>query len=153
MTLEKALALMRKFNIKGEIIHHKRSGRTTEDASKALGLPPEYILKSLLLVSRKGERLAVILTGEKRVNIKKLEKLTGLKKLRLARPDEVEAFTGFKIGGVPPFAFHGKCRVIVDRGVVEKEFIVGACGDEYHGVKLDPKIFEKLGYEIADIAS
>ncbi|RLE62771.1 MAG: hypothetical protein DRJ38_09060 [Thermoprotei archaeon] len=151
MTFEKALALIKKLDIEGEIISHKASGRTTMDAAKALKISPENILKSLLLVSKKGKYLAVIITGDKRVNIKKLEKITSLKKLRLANPSEVENFTGFKIGGVPPFAFHGKCPVIVDKNVLEKEFVIGACGDEYHGIKINPKIFEKLSYEIADI--
>mgnify|MGYP000023416756 CR=1 FL=1 len=151
MTFKKALTLMKKLNIKGEIISHETSGRTTMEAAKALGVPPRNILKSLLLISKKKEYLAVIITGDKRVNIRKLKQITGFKKLRLAKPSEVEDFTGFKIGGVPPFAFHGKCRIIVDREVLEREYVIGACGDEYHGVKLDPEIFKKLGYEIADI--
>ncbi len=152
MAFEKALTLMKKLNIRGEIISHEASGRTTAEAAKALRVPPENILKSLLLISKRKEYLAAIITGDKRVDIKKLERITGFKKLRLAKPSEVENLTGFKIGGVPPFAFYGKCRVIVDKEVLERKYVIGACGDEYHGVKLDPEVFKKLGYEIADIA-
>ncbi|OYT30396.1 MAG: EbsC protein [Thermofilum sp. ex4484_82] len=151
MTLENAIRLMEKLNIEGEIISHSQSGKTTREASKALNIDPGFILKSLLLVSKKKKHVAVIITGDKRVDFKKVEKITGFKKLRLATPSEVEAVTGFKVGGVPPFAFHDKCPVIVDEEVMKKNFVIGACGDEFHGIKLNPEVFIKLGYRIADI--
>jgi len=137
--------LMRELRVEGEIICHPVSGRTTGGAEKALGVSREKILKCLLFKS--GDRfVAAIVTGERRVDVRKLEKVSGLRKLRFARAEEVKQFTGFDVGGVPPFVFYNLCPVFVDTNVMEKEFMVGAAGTEYAGVKFSPKELEKIGY-------
>ena len=60
------------------------SGRTTGNAEKALGVPRKYILKSLLLKSKHNKYIAAIITGDKRLDLKKLEKISGLKKLKIS---------------------------------------------------------------------
>ena len=148
--LKEVKKLIERLGIEGEIIRHKLSGRRTEDAEKALKVPREFILKSLLFKS-KDKYVAVIITGNKRVNVRKLEKISGLKKLRLATPDEIKNFTGFKIGGVPPFIFYKLCPTYVDKEVMGKEYVIGAAGTEFSGIKFSPKVFKKLGYIVEEI--
>jgi len=150
--IKRVRELMERLGVKGEIIIHERvSGRTTEDAEKALGVSRKYILKSLLLKSKHNRYIAVIITGDKRLDFKKLEKISGLKKLRLASPEEVERYTGFRIGGVPPFIFHELCPTYVDKDVMEREYVIGAAGTEYAGIKFKPSELKKLNYIIVDI--
>ena len=148
--LKKMEVLVKEIGIDGEIIYHELSGRKTEDAEKALKVPRKYILKSLLFKS-KDKYVAAIVTGNKRVNVRKLEKISGLKKLRLATPDEVKAFTGFEIGGVPPFVFYKLCPAYVDKEVMERDYVIGAAGSEYCGIKFSPRIFKKIGYIVEGI--
>jgi len=148
--LKKLKNLIKEVGVEGEIIYHKLSGKKTENAEKALGVSREHILKSLLFKS-KDRHVAAIITGNKKVDVRKLEKLIGLKKLRLATPQEVKAFTGFEIGGVPPFIFYKLCPTYVDKEVMEKEYVIGAAGSEYYGIRFSPKIFRKLGYIVEEI--
>lgn len=142
--LKRVKDLIKEIGISSEIIYHEISGRKTENAEKALKVPRSYILKSLLFKS-KSKYVAAIVTGNKRVNVRKLEKISGLKKLRLATPGEVKAFTGFEIGGVPPFVFYKLCPTYVDKEVMEREYVIGAAGSEYCGIKFSPEVFKKLG--------
>jgi len=148
--LRKVKDLIKEIGINGEIIYHELSGRKTEDAEKALKVPRKYILKSLLFKS-KDKYVAAIVTGNKRVNVRRLEKISGLKKLRLATPDEIKAFTGFKIGGVPPFVFYKLCPTFVDKEVMERDYVIGAAGSEYCGIKFSPEIFRKIGFIVREI--
>jgi prolyl-tRNA editing enzyme YbaK/EbsC (Cys-tRNA(Pro) deacylase) len=152
MNVEQTKRMMEEFGFKGEIILHKESGRTSEDAARALGVPVEKIVKSLLFRSKDGSYVGAILLGTSKADVRKLEKLSGLKKLRLARKEEVLAFTGFKAGGVPPIAFKGKCKVFVDEKVFSHDWVIGAGGTEYSGLKFDPSELLKLGYVKEDIS-
>lgn len=148
--VKKVKRLMMELQVEGEFVHHALSGRTTEGAERALGVSRGKILKCLLF--RSGDRfVAAIVTGERRVDVRKLERVSGFRQLRLARAKEVKQFTGFDVGGIPPFVFHGLCPVFVDTNVMKQEFVVGAAGTEYAGVKFSPKELEKIGYLVNDI--
>jgi len=152
MSVELTRKMMEKLGFKGEIILHKDSGRTSEDAAKALGVPISRIIKSLLFRSKDGKFVGAILLGTSKVDVRKLEKLSGLKKLRLAREEEILAFTGFKAGGVPPIAFKDKCQVFVDEKVFLMDWVIGAGGTEYSGLKFNPSELLKIGYKKENIA-
>ncbi len=152
MGVELTKKMMDEFGFKGEIIFHKNSGRTSEDAAKALGVPVSRIIKSLLFKSKEGSFVGAILLGASKADVRKLEKLSGLKKLRLAREEEILSFTGFKAGGVPPIAFRGKCQVFVDESVFSMDWVIGAGGTEYSGLKFEPSELLKIGYKKEIIA-
>jgi len=151
MGVELTKRMMEELGFKGEIILHKESGRTSEDAARALGVPVRRIIKSLLFRSKDGSYVGAIVLGTSKVDVRKLERLSGLKKLRLARKDEVLAFTGFEAGGVPPIAFKGKCQVFVDEEVFSMDWVIGAAGTEYSGLKFNPSELLRLGYVREDI--
>ena len=150
--IERTLELMRELGVEGEILRHEgASGRTSSGAAEALGVPISRVLKTLIFTS-KGKFVAVITRGDRRVNVKALQKVSGLKKPRLARPDEVEALTGFSPGGVPPFAPLGRVPCYVDESVLELDWVIGAAGSEYAGVKFDPSVLVKMGCSPAKLS-
>jgi Ala-tRNA(Pro) deacylase len=143
--------LMRVIGLKGEIICHQgRSGKTTEQAERALEVPRKLILKVLLFKSRERHVVAMV-TGDRRVDVKNLERLSGVRGLRLAKPEEIERFTGFSAGGLPPFIFKNLCPVFVDEEVAAREYVIGSAGSEYVGVRFLPYELRKLGYRFARI--
>ena len=150
--IESTLKLMRELGVEGEILRHEKvSGRTSSGAAEALGVPISRVLKTLIFTS-KGKYVAVITRGDKRVDTKALQKVSGLKKPRLARPDEVKALTGFSPGGVPPFAPIGKVPCFIDKSVLELDWVVGAAGSEYAGVKFDPSVLLGLSCTPAELS-
>ena len=86
---------------------------TVEDASRAVGTPPEYILKSLVLLA--DERpILVLMSGVNRVDIKKVRHVCGAKKVRMADPDYVFRWSGFQVGGVPPVGYPEEIPAFLD---------------------------------------
>lgn len=151
--MKRALKLMEEYNFIGEVIQHQHaSGKTSEEASHALEVPISHVLKCLIFKTDRGELIGAIVTGNRKVDLRKLRKLFKTGKLRMATPKEVEEKTGFKAGGIPPFALKELCPVAVDIEVMEKRYVYGAAGSEYAGVKFRPHELLKLGYIVADIA-
>jgi prolyl-tRNA editing enzyme YbaK/EbsC (Cys-tRNA(Pro) deacylase) len=102
--------------------------RTAEDAARQIGTAVERIVKSLVFVSG-DEPIVVLCSGRARVDEKLLAKaLGGGSSVRRATADEAKNFTGYAIGGVPPFAHERPCRVIADEGLLEFDEVWAAAG-------------------------
>jgi len=73
--------------------------RTVDNAARVLGVGRDVIVKTLVVTCRDAI-LAVIMPGDRRLDIPKLRGIA--RDCRLARPDEVVVLTGYPVGGVPP---------------------------------------------------
>lgn len=143
---------MSELGIKGEIIEHPDiNGTHSEVIAEGLGLPIDNIIKCLILKSKKGNLIAAIILGNQRLDLKKIEELSQMKKFILASEKLVKESTGYLIGGVPPIAVINKMPIFVDKNVIKKEFILGSAGTPYHGLKIDPQILKKFNLVFADI--
>ena len=131
-----------------DIFYHEATGRTTEDAEKALGLDSKYIIKCLLLKSKKDEYVGAIIRGCDRLDFKTLEAISGYKGLRLAKEEDIRRELGFEIGGVPAVIFsEKKIPAFVDAKVLSLDYVVGSGGTPFHGMKFKPsQLTEKLKY-------
>jgi prolyl-tRNA editing enzyme YbaK/EbsC (Cys-tRNA(Pro) deacylase) len=59
---------------------------------------------------------------------RRLATALGAPSVRRATADEAKTFTGYAIGGVPPFAHLQPCRVIADEGLLAFEEVWAAAG-------------------------
>jgi prolyl-tRNA editing enzyme YbaK/EbsC (Cys-tRNA(Pro) deacylase) len=101
--------------------------RTAEDAAQQIGTQVERIVKSLVFVSAGGP-VVVLCSGRARVDEKLLATALGAPTVRRATAAEAKAFTGYAIGGVPPFAHERRCRVIADEGLLVFDEVWAAAG-------------------------
>ena len=133
-----------------ELIRHTK-GKTTAEASRALGVDKSKILKSLLLKDSSEEFIGVVITGDRKVSFKKLKRITG-SDFKLASCQEVLRETGYKVGGVPAFTF-SICHITgyVDFRVMQHKFVYGSAGSETLGLKFSPSLLKSIGYRIVDI--
>jgi Cys-tRNA(Pro) deacylase len=113
--------------VPGELIRPGDPTPTVESAAAALGVKPEQVIKSLLFLVD-GSPYLVIVRGTARVNTAKLLQVLGAREARLGRKAEVEAITGFPVGGTPPFGHRQTVPVLIDRGVLDLEEIYAGGG-------------------------
>jgi Cys-tRNA(Pro) deacylase len=153
--IEKAKEMAAAVGLSAEFIEHEQSGKTTDDAVAALGIPASSILKTLILHSSGDEVFfGVIILGDDRLDFKKVAKLASVKKLRLASPEQIEKLTGFQLGGVPPLAVTFCTKGFIDEKVLQKDVVVGAGGDEHCGMRFVPRdLTRAIDIEVASIAS
>jgi len=109
-------------DLRAEIVSPGAHTATVDTAAAAMKVAPEQIFKSILFQAKNGECVMVIACGNGRVDLKRVQALTGLQGLRLAKPDVVYARTGYPAGGTPPVGHREKFRVIVDTRVAAQEW-------------------------------
>ncbi len=95
---------------------------TVGAAAAAMKVAPERIFKSILFQSPAGRCVMVVACGNARVDIHRVEELTGIFGLKLAKPNVVLAKTGYPAGGTPPVGHQEKFPVIVDAAVAAQEW-------------------------------
>ena len=73
------------------------------NVARALGFSEQQMVKTLIFESGKGERVLVMVGGDKSAVSGHLKKAIGDRNIKMARPEVVENVTGYVIGSVPPF--------------------------------------------------
>lgn len=96
-----------------EIVPHK-TVYTAFDAAKTLRVPLNTIAKALLLKSNQGFLVAVLSAGHL-LDIKKITKLVGAKKIRIPTEKELWGFLKKKKGALTPFGGYHKLPVFLDK--------------------------------------
>ncbi len=149
----RARTLLRAAGIEAEVIEHPGvDGSRSEDAALALGVSVGDVIKCLILLSRKSEPVAAVVGGDRRLDVKKLEAISGLKKLSMAPAAEIERLTGFKAGGVPPVAVLGKMPAFIDSALLDRTHVVGSAGSSRAGMKVAPAELVRAGFVAAPIS-
>jgi Cys-tRNA(Pro) deacylase len=110
------LAFLKRHDVSAEFIAPGVPMPTVPSAAAAIGVPEEHILKTLVFASD-HQCVVAIANGAGRVSRALLAAATGLPKLRAARPDMVEEYTGYPAGGVSPLGLPPDLPVVVDVGV------------------------------------
>jgi prolyl-tRNA editing enzyme YbaK/EbsC (Cys-tRNA(Pro) deacylase) len=84
----------------------------------------------------------VVLSGDKRVNSERLEQCLEIPKghLRKMDADEVKKYTGYSIGGVPPFPHRNEVSVLVDNSLFRFGKVWAAAGSSNAVIGISPEI-------------
>jgi len=148
--VEKIRKFIQEHNLPIELIILNKSTATSELAAKALKCDISQIAKSILIIC--NEPIIVVISGDKKVNLKKLSNILNCK-ARIAKPEEVEKYTGFKVGGVPPFGFNKSIRIFLDKSLERFDFVYAAGGETNAIIKVPVNILKSITKgEIIDVS-
>jgi len=111
--------------VKSRIREFADSTKNSSLAAEALGCTVAEIAKSVVFVG--PHTVVVVLSGDRRVDPKKLRNLVG-GPVRFATPEEVRNTTGYPVGGVPPFPHRSGVRVFTDSSLARFENVWAAAG-------------------------
>lgn len=114
------------------------STRTAAEAARAVGCEVGQIVKSLVFVlDPPGKIILLLVSGANRVNENTVgEKLGG--RLSKASAAQVEAETGFVIGGVPPVGHSKPLETYLDEDLLHYEMIWAAAGTPHAVFPITP---------------
>lgn len=86
------------------------------ETARILGVPLELVYKTIVVLREgKGKPVLAVIPGTGEVDLKKLAKALGEKKLRLPSEREAEQITGLQAGGISPLALINKgFQVVID---------------------------------------
>lgn len=111
-----------------EIHSFEESTHNSELAAQTLGVKVGQIAKTILLMVDESP-VVVVISGDRRVDFKKVKTLRGGRRVRLAGPEDVVAHTGFKVGAVSPVALPEGIPVFLDVSLRRFPEIYPAAGE------------------------
>ncbi len=87
-----------------QVHSYSASERNAEEVAAEIDVPSEQVFKTLVIVRPAGKPLLVMIPANKQLNLKKMAKGVGEKKVAMASHAEAEALTGLKVGGISALA-------------------------------------------------
>jgi len=135
-----------------DVLEHAHTERAADEAS-ALGIAPEEVAKTLVLVTPSGNLRAVLAASE-RIDLHKVAGVLGVagKKVHLASEDDLARdYSEFELGAVPPFGGR-EDQVIVDERLAGRDSVVLEAGTHEQSVRLKAADLVRLTRaQVADI--
>jgi Cys-tRNA(Pro)/Cys-tRNA(Cys) deacylase len=139
-----AMKLLEGKKVAFEAIAYDASERDAEKIAIQLGVPPEQLFKTLVVVDPNNGRFSskpilAIIPANQQLNLKKLAKLLNVKKLKMATHQAAEAMTGLQVGGISPLALINKgFTMFLDELAEHEAQIFVSAGQRGIQIKLAP---------------
>ncbi len=125
--------------------HHSKPAFTSEDAARERGVHLSQIVKTMLLINQDDAVLVAVLPAHKKLDLKKLKKLTGSKELQFMDKESIEKKTRLIVGAVAPV---GKLimgiPMFVEPSIFDEEFLDISSGDPTAGLELHRDVLKEL---------
>jgi Ala-tRNA(Pro) deacylase len=136
-----------------DLIEHAHTERATDEA-KAIGVPPEQVAKTIVLVTNDGYVRALVAASDQLDMHKVRELLGGGKHVRLATEAElVAAYPMYELGAIPPFGLPAGDRVVFDRGLAQRDSVIVEAGSHNESLRVrTADLLTVTGAEQVDIA-
>ncbi len=113
---------------------------SADGVAEALGLPAHQVYKTLVVVRQQGKPLLVLVAGDRELDLKRLARAIGEKKLRMASYKEAESLTGLQVGGISALALTNRSfDVYIDRAATELSHVLVSAGRRGINLKLSVK--------------
>ena len=140
--VEKVQKALDELHYDGRIIHSDATIFTVEDASKAIGVTPGEILKSLIFMVD-GQPWLVLMSGPNKAHSGKIKRLSQGHHVTMASPDYVFENFGFRIGGVPPVGYPQALPALLDEDLWNYAIVWAAAGTDHAFFPVAPETLRK----------
>ena len=128
-----SMRVLEQNNIPYEVLEYPDTIHDAEEVAEVLGVPYFTVYKTLV-VQVVGDPTAkkpylVMVPSENQLDLKKIAKAVGVKKMQMAAHKDAEKLTGLQVGGISALALtHKQWTVCLDRSATELQHIVMSAG-------------------------
>lgn len=128
--------LLDKAGITYKLKPHKRPVYTSQEAAAERGVRLSQIVKTMLLKLPDGQVIVTLLPGNRQLDLKRVRKLVGVRKLSFVKREEVENLTGYIPGAISPLGMNHAYPLYLDETVLKEEWVDISSGEPDAGVEL-----------------
>ena len=149
------IRLLEARGIEHEIIDYDPSIRDARLVAEAVGMSAEVVFKTLVAQAPSSKKpILALIPSNTSLNLKRLAKALGEKKVAMAGHEDAERLTGLKVGGISPLALLDKgWPVYIDSIAEALPRIVISAGRRGTQVRLwTDKLLELVDGELIDVA-
>lgn len=119
-----AMRLLEGKGVAYEAFTYPSSERDAVVVAQHLGVPPERVFKTLVVVRQRGKPFLALVPAHRNLDLKKMAKSVGEKKLQMATHAQAEKMTRLKVGGISPLA-------LINRGF---DMILDASAEQFDAI-------------------
>jgi Cys-tRNA(Pro)/Cys-tRNA(Cys) deacylase len=123
-----AVKWLRAQGVEFRVLEYEFSEVGSDHAAEELGLPLEMICKTLVVRTAEGTYWLAIVPGDQRFDTRSMAAAIGVRQADIAPPAEAERVTGYKVGGISPFAQRRKLPVLIEESLLALETLVVSGG-------------------------
>ena len=138
-----AMKLLEGKKIAYEPYEYPKTERDAAVIAQIFGVPASQVYKTLVVDRPPAKPLLIMVAADRRLNLKKLAKVTGDKKLSMASHAEAERLTNLKVGGISPLLLINKgFKIYIDDQAKNQQEIFVSAGQK--GINLKVKVQDLL---------
>lgn len=108
-----AMKLLDGHKVPYEAVTYPTTERDAAVIAGFFGVPPAVVFKTLVVARPPQKPILALVPADRELDLKKLARVMGEKKLKMATHAEAEALTGLQVGGISPLALLNKGFVMV----------------------------------------
>jgi Cys-tRNA(Pro)/Cys-tRNA(Cys) deacylase len=137
-----------------EVLTYRPEERDAVRIAATLGMPSNEVFKTLVVIRQSGKPMLVMIPSDRQLDLKRLAKSVGEKKVKMATHREAEALTGLQVGGISALALLNRGFAVFADGSAESlETITVSAGQRGLQVRLAAAdLLEISQAQIVDVA-
>lgn len=128
--------LLRGSRVEFELLPHRRT-TSAEAEARALGVLPQSTAKTVV-ARLDGGCVRAVVPASARLSLKKLERALDARPTLLSESELGGAYPAFELGAVPPLGGPAGDRVVVDRALLENDYVVFEAGTHDASLRMRP---------------
>ena len=150
-----AMRLLEGKKVAYEALAYSAALKDAEAVAGAVGEPAGAVFKTLVVDRPPEKPLLAVVPADRQLDLKKLARAVGAKKLSMASQVRAEELTGLQVGGISPLALVNRGFVVyLDRSAEAQAHVCVSGGQRGWQIKLAPEDLRKVtGARYADIAA
>ena len=107
-----------------EVLEYEFTEIGADHAAEAVGKPLEMVCKTLVVKVTGNAYWLAIIPGDQRFDLRRLASAIGVRQAEMAPAAEAEKVTGYKIGGISPFAARRKLPAVIEESLLALDTII-----------------------------
>lgn len=119
-----AVKWLRANGAKFDVLEYGFSQIGAEHAAAAVGRPLEMVCKTLIVKDSDAAFWVAIVPGDQRFDARRMARAIGAKHADTADQKEAEQVTGYKVGGISPFAMRRKLPAVIEESLLALDTII-----------------------------
>ena len=143
MSLEKVMEYLEREGFGDRVRFFDVSSATVELAAKALGCEAQLIAKTLAFKDNSGGAIVIVTAGDTKINNGEFKRRFGFKPSMLSS-DETFSLTGYKVGGVCPFALPDDVSLYLDISLRRFSTFYPAAGSTNSAIEMTAEDLERI---------
>ena len=121
-----------------EYEHDPNTTAYGEEAAAKLGLESHRVFKTLVVAVDARNLAVAVLPVSAQLDLKRIARALGFKKVVMANKKDVESTTGYVLGGVSPIGQRKNLKTIIDQSATKFETIYVSAGRRGLEIELSP---------------